>query len=382
MYDIHTYGRMIADRPRMQAYSQALQRTIRPGSVVIDIGTGTGIVAILACRLGAARVYAIEPSDAIHVARQIAEANGVDRQIEFIQKLSTDVTLPERADVILSDLRGRLPLFDGHIPAVIDARARLLAPGGQLVPQRDHLRASLVEAPDVYSTLTNPWFENEYGLDMSAGLPYVMNTTVSPKTQTAEWILTPPETWTTLDYRTIESPRAGGSVEATCSRPGTAHGLLLWFDAELVDGVGFTNAPGGPDLIYGSLFYPLSAPVDVSAGDRVHVKLGADLVGEDYVWRWETTIREPNAGRVRAALRQSSLDGMLVVPSRLRKRAQNYQPRLDSEGVLNFIILQMMDGSARVADIAQRAYERFPESFPSRQKALDRVRLLSELYSE
>lgn len=72
MHSIANYGAMIADRVRVSAYADALRRVITSDSVVIDLGTGTGIFALLACRFGARRVYAIEPSDAIQVAREIA----------------------------------------------------------------------------------------------------------------------------------------------------------------------------------------------------------------------------------------------------------------------------------------------------------------------
>ena len=59
MYSLSTYGDMIADQPRMDAYLQALRQTVKPECVVADIGTGTGIFALLACKFGARRVYAI-----------------------------------------------------------------------------------------------------------------------------------------------------------------------------------------------------------------------------------------------------------------------------------------------------------------------------------
>lgn len=136
-YSIFDYGGMIANHVRTNAYAQALRQAIKPGGVVLDIGTGSGFFALLACQFGARQVIAIEPADAIQVARQIAAANGYAEKIMFIQDLSTRVTLPERADVIISDLRGALPLYQHHIPTIVDARQRLLAPSGVLIPQRD-----------------------------------------------------------------------------------------------------------------------------------------------------------------------------------------------------------------------------------------------------
>jgi len=137
MYSLAGYGSMIADPVRVEAYTQALRKTVRPGSVVLEIGTGPGVFAVLACQLGAARVYAVEPDPIIQVAREIATANGCAGRIEFIEDLSTRITLPIQADVILSDLRGILPLFQHHLPSIADARRRFLAPGGTLIPKRD-----------------------------------------------------------------------------------------------------------------------------------------------------------------------------------------------------------------------------------------------------
>ena len=100
MYGLGAYGSMIADRVRVEAYAEALRKSVRKGSVVAEIGTGPGIFAVLACQLGATRVYAIEPSEIIQVAREVAAANGCADKIEFFEELSDRVMLPGRADVI------------------------------------------------------------------------------------------------------------------------------------------------------------------------------------------------------------------------------------------------------------------------------------------
>ena len=137
MYSITNFGAMIADRTRMHAFAEAMRRVITPGSVVIDLGAGPGLFALLACRFGARRVYAIEPADVIQVAREIAAANGLADRIEFIQAMSTDATVPERADVIVSDIGGVMPWFQAHLPSIADARRRLLKQQPCKVRQRD-----------------------------------------------------------------------------------------------------------------------------------------------------------------------------------------------------------------------------------------------------
>src|SRR5215204_5993778 len=156
MYSLHFYGQMLADAPRMDAYAAALRRVIRPDSIVMDLGCGPGVFALLACKLGARRVYAVEPDNVIGLAREAAAANGSADRIEFFEDLSFNITVPEPATIIISDLRGCLPLFEQHLPAIKDARERLLARGGVLIPHRDILWAAPVEAPDRYDEIIGP----------------------------------------------------------------------------------------------------------------------------------------------------------------------------------------------------------------------------------
>src|SRR5690348_3033862 len=166
MYSLNFYGQMLADASRMDAYARALRQTIRPDSVVMDLGCGPGVFALLACKLGARRVYAVEPNNVIGLAREAAAANGFADRIEFFEELSTEISLPEPATIIVSDLRGVLPLFQQHIPAIIDARKRLLARDGILISRRDVLWAAVVEAPEQYEELIAPW-QNQFELDLS-----------------------------------------------------------------------------------------------------------------------------------------------------------------------------------------------------------------------
>ena len=207
MYSISDYGSMIADRVRMDPYAYALKQAIGPNSVVLDIGAGTGIHALLAAKFGARRVYAVEPNEAIFLAQELAQANGLAERIEFFQDISTAITLSEPADVIVSDLRGTLPPFGLHIPSIIDARQRHLAPGGTLIPRRDTVWISLIEAPSDYNDLIRPW-NLPYGLAMDAAKEIVLNNwsedpadTISPRN-----LLTEAQIWAILDYSTIDSP--------------------------------------------------------------------------------------------------------------------------------------------------------------------------------
>ena len=373
---------MIKDSGRMDAYSKALQQRVKSNSVVLEIGTGTGIFALLACQFGARQVYALEPSNAIQVAKEIAVANGYADRIKFIQALSTEVTLPERADVIISDIRGILPLFQHHIPAIADARKRFLAPGGVLIPQSDTLWATVVEAPELYRDYASPWDDNPYGFKMQAAQRLITNTWRKGKV-TPEQFLVKPQCWATLEYTTLENPNISAELTWTVERAGTAHGLSLWFDATLAEGISFSNAPGKPELIYGQAFFPWSAPVSLAPGDTVSVTLHADLVGENYIWRWHSQVlNQGNPAQIKANFQQSIFFGSPLSPAQLRKQADSYTPTLNLAGKVARLILELMSEGKPLGDIAQVLTIQFPDRFPNRQQALSKVGEMSQIYSQ
>jgi protein arginine N-methyltransferase 1 len=386
MYTIRDYGNMIADKVRMDAFLEALRQAVKPSSVVVDIGTGTGIFALLACQLGARRVYAIEPDDAIQVARQIAAANRYAERIEFIRALSTQITLPERADVIVSDLGGILPWFKHHISSIVDARKRFLAPGGVLVPQRDTLYATVVEASDLHQHLVGPWDENRYGLDMQAARQIVVNT-LGKGDVMREQFLTESQCWATLDYAQVASPNVSAEIVWTVSRAGAAHGLTIWFDRDVSDGVHLSNAPSAAGhtprtSIYGAAFLPWPTPVSLSIGDTVSVALRADLVGEDYVWSWDTGVFDQgDPTRLKADFKQSTFFGAPLSVARLHKQDTSHIPNLNEDGKIDRFILSSMDGKTSLTEIACKVSDRFPKRFTNWEDALTRVGRLSQAYS-
>jgi len=99
MYDIYDHGRMIADRVRGDAYARAIAATVRPDDIVVDLGTGTGIFAVLAC--GPAHDGSTRSNRPVssRVAREIAAANRCLDRIEFRESDSRKIDLKEKANV-------------------------------------------------------------------------------------------------------------------------------------------------------------------------------------------------------------------------------------------------------------------------------------------
>jgi type I protein arginine methyltransferase len=381
MYSISAYGRMIADNSRLAAYAAGLQRAIKPGCVVADLGTGPGFFALLACQLGAKRVYAIEPDNVIQVAREAAIANGFENKIEFIQDFSTRVTLPESVDVIVSDLRGILPWFQQHLPSIRDARSRLLATDGILIPKRDILWAAPVEAEETYEELVGPWSNDEYKLVLTPALKLVTNTFKKAHVKTSE-LLGQPVSWYTLDYSEFDQVNVQASFSLAIKRSGTIHGFAVWFDSEVFDGIFFSNGPDNEKSLYGNAFFPFPESVGVKQGDIINLKLRADLIGEDYVWQWDTTIANSDDGRADTTFKQSTLFGAPLSPSQLKKRAATFLPQLTTDGQIDRLILTKFDGKSTLEEIARAATSEFPERFAEFVDALDFVAELSIKYSK
>lgn len=307
---------MIADAGRTNAYINAMRKAIKPGSVVVDLGSGPGLFALTAVQLGARRVFAIEPDNVIQVGRDAAREHGFSDRIEFIQDLSTNVTLPERADVIVSDLRGVTPWYAHHLPSIADARSRFLAPGGILIPARDVLWAAVVEVPEYYEGIVKPW---DSPMTLSSGRRLAVNDWSKIRV-TPEQLLGQPVRWHELDYDRVDDANFSKDIALPVMRNGMAHGMTIWFDAELFEDIGFSNGPDQEALIYKSAFFPFQEPVDVSAEDRIDVYFEGRLIGDDYVWRWNTTVM--SHGETRISFKQSSLLGIPLSLDALRKGAK------------------------------------------------------------
>lgn len=387
MYSIADYGEMITDEIRMDPYVYALKAAIGPDSVVLDIGTGTGIHALLACKFGARKVYAVEPNEAIHLAQELARANGFADRIEFIQNISTRVILPEKADVIVSDLRGVLPLYEGHITSIIDARQRHLAPGGVLIPRRDTLSVSLVEAPSVYDEIIKPW-NYPYGLAMEEAKQLVLNSWVEESTDTFSKrnLLMESQIWTVLDYLSIDNPNVEPlNVTQKATRDGTAHGLWMWFDAKITDELCICNGPQSEKTakVYGCGFFPLLVPVVVNQGDMITLNIRADLIEEQYVWCWHTRIQSgDNPQAIKADFEQSTdLQGRLdsAVP---HNQVLNFRPARSQAGEIDHFILEKMDGRHTIDQIARQVQEKYSARFKTQKEAQFYVNDLSQEYGQ
>ncbi len=354
-YSLSHYGEMIQDKPRVEAFLEAIKRHA-PGKTVLEIGTGPGFFALAACRFGANKVYALEPSPYIEVGRRCAKANGMDDRIEFIQDISTRFALTEKVDLLISDMRGILPFLDEHIPSVMDARSRLLKPDGVLLGQRDILWAMPVECPGQWSRHHQPWGEpfHDLGLDLSAGLAFSLNSSERFRCRTREHLLETPAKLGEVDYTTVQSPDFSGEVSWFASREATVHGFIVWFDCEVDEGVGFSNSPLEESIpnSYGQNFFPLKEPLTVHADEPIRLKFEARLTEASYLYQWAGSVGSKNFG-------QSSLFAQPDLQKRLQRQRKEFASSLGTQGKITLKVLSLIEVGETLEAIAAQLLKDF-----------------------
>ncbi len=374
MYRLDDYGAMIADRVRTDAYVAAIARTVRPGDVVIDLGCGPGLLTILACHAGAKRVYAIEANESISYARQLISANGLEDRVQLLHGLSSQLDLPERGDVIVSDVRGVLPL--SGVATLEDARRRFLKEGGILIPASDTLYAGLVSVPEYYSKLLAPWQSAPGGAELSAVLPNIANMLYTSDFQ-AQALVSQSEAWHTLDYsRSERNPT--GQVCLQTTQEATVHGICLWFRTTLVEDIGYSTGPADAETVYGQGFLPFPEPIVLRGGQEVQVSLRARVIGGNSLWCWDTVF-EDRTGATRK-FQQSTFGGAPLSREVLERRDTSYVPKCIHRAQANGWILLAMDGKRSLRTIADEAARRFPDVFADAEQALECAVQLAERF--
>lgn len=361
---VDAHREYLADQARLAAFERAIAAAVRPGDVVIDIGAGTGILGMLACRAGAARIYAIEAGGMIQVARALARANGLADRIVFVPGHSDDIQIPERADVLVGDLIGRMGFESGVFEAYPRAR-RWLKDDARLIPSSITVSAAPVEHAQAHADVES-WSRPTAGFRMDPALAWSRNTGYPRHVDPSQLLSrdTASATFTPGDDHPLL--RVRGTV--TVARAGTLHGIAAWFSACLAPGVTMTNAPGAASRINRrNVFLPLDPAVAVVAGDRVAIDVGIRPV--DFVVSWSAAV-ETAAGVSRGPrARHSTLGGMLVTREDLRSNDPASRPRLTPRGEARRTLLALCDGSHPLDEIEHEVQRRHPDLFVSLAEA-------------
>jgi protein arginine N-methyltransferase 1 len=193
--------------------------------------------------------------------------------------------------------------------------------------------------------------------------------------------LAAPQAWAQIDYRQCESPNASGECAWTAACSGVLHGYYVWFDGETAEGIGFSNAPTLPELVYGRAFFPLERPVVIAEGDSIRGSFAANLVAGDYILRWNTRIEDAE-GRTKANFAQSTFASRPVLKEDLARSKPDYRPSLGESGRADLVVLEAISKGASLAEIADTLASEFPQRFKDTAQALRHATDLSLKYAD
>jgi hypothetical protein len=253
----HAHVEMLDDRVRTTAFLGAIADVVRPGDVVVDIGTGTGILALAAAKAGARHVYAIEGSGIGRAAKDLFAANGFADRITLVAGWSSRVELPEKANVLISEMIGNDPLEERVMEIFADARARFLTPDARIIPRRLRAFGAPVEVDQ--KTLakfmftpqrTRDWSE-WYGFDFDKLIDTSVNEsmmiTILPHEIRSWPLLSDPVVLADLDLSGATHHIVDETAEFSITRKGLMSGFLLYFQLDVAPGWEISTAPEKAD---------------------------------------------------------------------------------------------------------------------------------------
>jgi protein arginine N-methyltransferase 1 len=349
------HRQLLADRTRIDALSRAIAALVTPGDIVLDVASGTAILGLLACRAGASRVYCIEQSGIIGVARELARANGFGDRMHFVMAHSSWAEIPESVDAIVCDQIGHFGFEAGIVEMIADVRSRFLKPGGRIMPAAIALHVAPIELPSLREEL-NFWTTPLEGLDLSPARKIAVNSG-HPLSLPPSALLGPAAKGCLMDLATVSDAPMSFTSRLIAARDGTLDGIGGWFVADLGGGVTMTNAPGAQNRIdRRNVAFPIDPAVDVRAGDDITVTMS--IRPSDLLVHWVVSVRN---GEYRSS--HSTLLGMLLTPETLRCTNPHFVPNLTARGEARKTVLELCDGVHTLDCIEREVFGRHPTLF-------------------
>lgn len=268
---------MLCDKVRVQAFEKALRQLVGPTTRLLEIGGGTGYFSCLAAKLGASDVHCVEFNPIIELGPPTATKNNLE--VHFYKCRSQEVELDPPCNLLLHDMRGLFPIFDGTLSAIVDARQRLLSPKAIFLPKADTVFCSLIEDKETFEQFTDPWPLLPGDLELAhlpdASIPrhrYAVNN------KARIWDKIPV---CHLDYSAIQDQPIESSIAWQAEKSGVSHGLVFWFDCHLTDDISFTTNPWQDQFawIYGNAFLSWSKPILIEKDQTYQIKVGISVAG-------------------------------------------------------------------------------------------------------
>ena len=247
--DVHRA--MLNDEVRLRGYWQGLKAVVRPGDVVIDAGSGTGVLAVMAALAGAARVYAIERTDMAQVIPQVAADSGVADRVTVVRGDVGTVQLPEKARVMVTETFGHFAVAEGMMEDVLACADRNMGPDRVIVPGAFTLH--LAPMPTAPADLLGAFRVHDSGVDLRCLLG-------DARGRAHDRIVLPAEVdGPTVDLCTVQMP-CETELECDFELSAPCEALCAWFTLHMAPGVDMLTGPHDPPTHWKQSLLPVALP--------------------------------------------------------------------------------------------------------------------------
>ncbi len=271
LYD--NYYQMMADAVRNNAYKSAIFNTVQKGDVVIDLGAGLGILSIWAVQAGAKKVYAIEKTETIELAKEIAKENGCEKHIEFIQDLSTNVTLAEKADILISETLGSFGIDEQTLFFTHDCCERLLKDNARIIPQHIDLYVAAVQHQSAYDKI-NIWRQVP---DINLEKAYdVFSSKMLIETVSPDQLISDPIQIAQYSLNNLTETTFNQQTYLTMNKATSIHGVAGWFTVQLDDQTFISTAPDQSLTHWKQAVFPFQQTIDVIKNDILEWRMSLE----------------------------------------------------------------------------------------------------------
>jgi len=285
-YDsVKSQSQMALDENRNTVYFAALKRLVTPDTVVLDLGAGLGVLGLFAAKLGAKRVYLVEPEPVIRVAAKLASDNGLSDRVVCLQSKIEEVELPEDVDIIISVFTGNFLLGENLLPLLYLARDRFLKPQGVLLPDAGDMWVVPITAAKLYKKHLGCFDQDHYDLNVQTMRKYVVNKPQTMRRLGHENYLMPPENIRHIDFNTAETANCRETVGFKVDAPAICHGFLGWFSISLDKQV-LSNAPDEKNLHWSPILFFCDQPIELTAGEQLNITV-IKTEQSPWVWRFQ-----------------------------------------------------------------------------------------------
>lgn len=304
---LHFHQTLLQDSVRTDSFRKAILNEVKKNDIVLDVGSGTGVLSFFAYQAGAQKIYAIEQEQIIELAKKIAVKNKMDDKIVFIQENSRLVNLSEKVDVIVSECIGYFAFGGNMISAVVDARDKFLKEGGVVIPQSISLFLVPIQSKLHYDNIT---FWNDTTLDgikLSSVHTLVSNNVYLTNIDRESFISDPQKILSINLVNEYPNEMFTINAEFPIKKPCHMHGLCGWFDVGLTKNVFFSTSPANKTTVWRQIFFPLEKEILLTVGSKVSVHLELKRSDDDSCscFNWNVEINNHN-GKQKTSLTQST----------------------------------------------------------------------------